>query len=442
MPARGERQYPATPPLDLPSIGLIAIPLPIALGAVLAGVDGALAAMGLVRIEAIRDAGGLETTTAARVARDLRAIRARYLAGRALCLAGSISCAWAFSVAAGLPEWVAFVATAGVALLYSLAAEVTTGIARGLPGEWTLRVTRWLRPVEIVLAPFGAPLVLAGAWAENLVPDEGEPTENTERIAALTVEKVIDEEEESGTIDEAHADLLRSVLEFKDTVAREVMVPRTRMVAFDVEEGMGEVLKKMVIEGHSRYPVYRGTVDQMEGVLYAKDVYRYFEGGAQVASVKLAELIRRPIIAVAETQKISSVLRSMQARRSHIAVVIDEFGGTAGVVTLEDILEEIVGEIEDEHDDAEPRVKQIAPRRYVADAGISIYDLEEFMGHRIPRGDGEYESLGGLLVETAGRVPQAGESVALGDVRFLVRDADEKRVRRVEVHRDAPQAAE
>ena len=125
----------------------------------------------------------------------------------------------------------------------------------------------------------------------------------------------------------------------------------------------------------------------------------------------------------------------MQARRIHLAVVVDEFGGTSGIVTLEDILEEIVGEIQDEYDDDELSVQEIAPGRYIADAGISVYDLEDYLGTKLEHEEGEYDSLGGMVVELAGHVPATGESVVSGPFRLIVRDADQRHVRRVEILR-------
>jgi CBS domain containing-hemolysin-like protein len=144
------------------------------------------------------------------------------------------------------------------------------------------------------------------------------------------------------------------------------------------------------------------------------------------------------VLLVAETQKIGDLLRQMQTRREHLAVVVDEFGGTAGIATLEDVIEEIVGDIHDEHDDGDPDVEQIAPDRYLVDATLSIYDLEKALDVVLPEDDGGYESVGGLLLERTGHVPVQNERVVVGDLELIVRDADRRRVRRVEVVRRRP----
>ncbi len=256
-------------------------------------------------------------------------------------------------------------------------------------------------------------------------------------VGHRTVEKLIEKSEQKGELGQDQAKLLRSVLEFRATVAREVMVPRTQVVAFEVDTPLEEVLLAIEENGHSRYPVYRKSMDQVEGILYAKDVFGALRQG--LAQQTLGDLARTPVFFAPETQKVSVLLQEMQSRRIHLAVVVDEFGGTAGIVTLEDILEEIVGEIEDEHDDDEAPVRQEGPGHFVADATISIYDLEDYLGEPLAdAADGDYDSLGGLLVHLAGRVPIVGTEVTVGDYELRVLVSDERHVERVEITRRTP----
>ncbi len=154
------------------------------------------------------------------------------------------------------------------------------------------------------------------------------------------------------------------------------------------------------------------------------------------------DLIRSPVFFASESQKIGALLREMQSRRIHLAVVLDEFGGVAGVVTLEDILEEIVGEIEDEHDEEDTRVEELEPGRFLVDAGLSVYDLEEELGVRIRDEEGDYDSVGGMMIDLAGHVPAVGEHVVAGSYQLTVREGDEKAIRRVEIRETGPVAAE
>jgi CBS domain containing-hemolysin-like protein len=219
------------------------------------------------------------------------------------------------------------------------------------------------------------------------------------------------------------------------------------VVALELTTPINEVLASIMESGHSRYPVYRGQIDHVEGVLYAKDLFQVLHSTTDASTISLENVVRKPVFFAAESQKIGVLLREMQRRRSHMAVVVDEFGGAAGIVTLEDIVEEIVGEIQDEHDDDLPLVHERAPGHYFVDASISVYDLEEQLGEPVCEDKGDFDSLGGLLVHLAGQVPVIGETLRAGPYRVVVLDADERHVRRVEMLRvltqtpDEPKAA-
>merc|ERR1711916_291440 len=148
------------------------------------------------------------------------------------------------------------------------------------------------------------------------------------------------------------------------------------MVALDIETPLSEVMALIVEKGHSRYPVYRERIDQLEGVLYAKDLFRVWRDGGGVPEGNLESLIRRPVFFAAESQQISKLLRDMQLRRVHLAIIVDQYGGTSGMVALEDIIEEIVGEIRDEHDYEEPPIRRLATGRFIVNADLSVYDYK------------------------------------------------------------------
>jgi CBS domain containing-hemolysin-like protein len=211
------------------------------------------------------------------------------------------------------------------------------------------------------------------------------------------------------------------------------MVPRTRVSAIEVSRPLPEVLKIVASEGHSRFPVYRDKVDNIVGLLYAKDLFRLLKD-VKLQQRPLIDLVRAPVNFVPETQGVSSVLREMRSRRLHMAVVIDEFGGVSGIVTLEDILEVIVGEIRDEYDTEEAPIQDLGDGRLLVDAAVSVDDLSAYLGAKIPEDD-DYESLGGLLVHRAGKVPSIGTQIEAFEFCFIVREADEKRIIKVEIVR-------
>ena len=402
------------------------------LGALLAAVSAGFHSLGEAGLQALSEADGRNAKVAERVLRDLPAVQSRLLMGRVLCVALAAAFV-AYSLLQSNGVWVALLGVVSIAVAYAVLATIAGAVVRQRSGQATLRIWKWLRPIDLLLTPLAAPLTWIGELVKRAVPEVQE--EDPGRLAELTVEHVIEQGEETGTIAEDHAQMLRSVLEFKNTVAREIMVPRTQVVAFDIETGIDEVLASIVESGHSRYPVYRGQIDQVEGILYAKDLFQALGGDSDASGLLLIDVLRKPVFFAAESQKIGVLLREMQRRRSHLAVVVDEFGGAAGIVTLEDIVEEIVGEIQDEHDEEAPLVYERAPGHYFVDASISVYDLEKQLGEPICEDKGDFDSLGGMLVHLVGQVPVLGETLVAGPYRVVILDADERRVRRVEMLR-------
>jgi putative hemolysin len=419
--------------LDVPSIQLAAaIVGGVGLGALLAAVGVGFHALGEAGLQAMSEGEGSNTNVAQSVLRDLPAVQSRLLIGRVTCVALAAVFVGHFL----LPSYGGWAALAGVlatSAAYAVLATIAGAVLLRRSGQATLSVWKWLRPVDLVLTPLAAPLSWIGELVTKVVPEVA--IEDPARLARLSVEHVIEQGQETGTIAEEHAQMLRSVLEFKNTVAREIMIPRTQVVAFEIATTIDEVLASVIESSHSRYPVYRGHIDQIEGILYAKDLFKVLRRAPNTDSVLLVDVLRKPVFFAAESQKIGLLLREMQRRRSHLAVVVDEFGGAAGIVTLEDIVEEIVGEIQDEHDEEEPLVRERAPGHYFVDAGISVYDLEERLGEAICEEKTDFDSLGGMLVHLAGQVPVIGETLVAGSYRVVVLDADERRVRRVEMVR-------
>jgi CBS domain containing-hemolysin-like protein len=416
----------------------------VGLGALLAAVSAGIHSLGEAGLQALAEEGNRYADVAARMHRELTAVQARLLIGRVLCVALAAAFV-AYFLLQAYGAGVALLGVLGIAIAYAVVATIASAVVRQRSGQATLRVWKWLRPVELVLAPIAAPLTWISELVARVVPEV--QLEDPSRLAELTVEHVIEQGEEEGAITQDHAQMLRSVLEFKNTVAREIMVPRTQVVALEAETSIDEVLGSIMESGHSRYPVFRGHIDHVEGVLYAKDLFQVLRSTSDPSSVTLEGVVRKPVFFAAESQKIGVLLREMQRRRSHLAVVVDEFGGAAGIVTLEDIVEEIVGEIQDEHDEEAPLVYERAPGHYFVDASISVYDLEKHLGEAICEDKGDYDSLGGLLVHLAGQVPVIGETLRAGSYRIVVLDADERHVRRVEMLRasteqpDEPKAA-
>jgi CBS domain containing-hemolysin-like protein len=361
-------------------------------------------------------------------------ILARLLVGRVVCSVGAAIVAtrafleWS-------PAYGPFLAFALVGGTYTLLAEIATTLARARATSVAGPLLGIVRPFELMMIPLAAPMAGVGKLVtqgvtRTSIPSDPDASARAAEIAEREVEYLIEAGQRTGTLD--GADLLQAAVEFKDTRAAEVMVPRTKMVAIDLRTPLPRVLEIITVEGHSRFPVYDRRPDEIVGLLYVKDLFRVVREG-RLAATSLESLVRRPVLFVQEQQEVSTILREMRQRRLHMAIVVDEFGGTAGLVTLEDILELLVGDIQDELDEEERRVQDLGDGRLLVDAAVSIDELATQLGIEFPAHNGAFVSLGGLVMEQLGKVPSPGTIVPIGAIDLVVREADERRVRRIEV---------
>jgi len=251
--------------------------------------------------------------------------------------------------------------------------------------------------------------------------------------------ELIEASEENGKLEADDRELITSIFEFRDTIVREVMVPRVDMVCVEDETTLVEAHGLFVEKGHSRIPVYHEDLDHVVGVLYAKDLLAYVEKGP-LGERRVKEALHEPMF-VPETKRVAELLREFQQHRLHMAIVVDEYGGTSGLVTIEDLLEEIVGEIRDEYDTEPPLYEPDGRGGFVVDAKISIDEIEHDLGIVLPE-DEEYDTLGGYLFTRLGKVPEAGEVLSENGVEITVLEADERRIHNVRLTRlpaaDAP----
>ncbi len=239
---------------------------------------------------------------------------------------------------------------------------------------------------------------------------------------------------EEGNLEEDERKMIDHIYELSETLAREVMVPRVDMVCSDVTNGLDEVVRLIQEHGHTRIPVYKESVDYIEGIVYAKDVLISQSGDETKRSV--LDLAREPYF-IPETKKIDELLRHLRRKKVHMAIVVDEYGGTAGLVTLEDILEEIVGEIQDEYDEEEPEYEKLGPDHFRVDGKINLDDLNELMETDLPTDS--VDTVGGFIYDLLGRIPHEGEAVEWNDLHFVVEQVEGQRIAKVIVTRVAPQ---
>lgn len=367
----------------------------------------------------LENSTGLRRSALERYLKRERFVQARWRALRALGLAtGTLVL---LTARASQLETVAIVMGTYVVL-----SELGSALLSALAERVAPTMLWALRPTELLVMPLVDPFVcltrLAAKPIKQSIPSPA--------LAETEVELVVNEGEQSGALDHEQSEMIRNVLEFGDTEASELMVPRPQISAIALETPPERILQQIVEQEHTRYPVYRDSIDDIVGILHVKDLF-LFTAKHPLARVEIKQLLRTPIF-VTETQRASSVLEEMRAGRHHMAVVLDEFGGVSGLLTLEDLIEEIVGEIEDEYDDEQPAIVKLGNGNFVVDASIPVADLNRQLGIELPD-DEEYNSLGGYIVEEMGRVPEAGTQLERAGHRFVVRMADERHIAKVEI---------
>ncbi len=241
----------------------------------------------------------------------------------------------------------------------------------------------------------------------------------------------------TGKLDAFEKELIGSILRFSDKIVREVMIPRGDIVAINIEEEPRRVLRRVAEEGYSRMPVYSGSLDNIVGIIYAKDLITLAEGSGAIV---LQDLLRTPYY-VPESKKISQLLREMQMNKVHLAVVVDEFGGTEGIVTLEDVLEEIVGEIQDEYDESLSEVIRDESGDAHFSGSMTVDRFNELLGCEIPREE-DYDTMAGFVQKLAGKIPQKGEVYNHDEMFFIIEEVARHRVKRLKVSfKEHPQLA-
>jgi CBS domain containing-hemolysin-like protein len=338
---------------------------------------------------------------------------------------------------------------AGILLVLFTLAALRTGRLLGVAGLALLAVVLagWLVAVVASLSvargariegAAAAALLALRPWASLLRrlepregPDEGVEERGEEAADEHEVQAFIGAGEEAGILARGDAELVASIVDLSDTVAREIMTPRTDVVALPVDADFAAVEKQFAESMFTRIPVYRETLDRVEGVVHVKDVLRALVGGTRPSAGELV----RPVLVVPETKPLRELLREFQSAHQQLAVVVDEYGGSSGVVTLEDVIEEIVGEIQDEHQRHVPDVAKESDGVYVINGAAHVEVLEELFGVEV--GEVGFDSVAGLVLDILGHLPRIGERAYWQGLDLEVVELERRRLRRVRVRRSA-----
>jgi magnesium and cobalt exporter, CNNM family len=292
------------------------------------------------------------------------------------------------------------------------------------------------KPVDF-LSRIMHPLVLLLTGTTNLILRlvGSHDRANMPSVSEAELLAMLETAEDEGVVEPSEAELVEEALGFGDIQVRSVMIPRVDVTGIPADTSMGDAMKLFFKTGFSRLPVYRDTPDDILGILHIKDVFRLLWDNPNAATLRTAELVR-PAYVVPETRPIDDLLQDLRSQRTHMAVVADEYGGMAGVVTLEDLIEELVGEIADEFDPGYEPLRQIEPHVFEVDGRLSLLDLLDRLDiDKNVLSDVEAESVGGLISDVLERIPEVGDEVEVGPMRFLVDSMDGYRVSMARVER-------
>ena len=258
---------------------------------------------------------------------------------------------------------------------------------------------------------------------------------NTSEALEREIHGLVDQGEAQGLITEREGQMIEAILDLDETTAGQIMVPRTEMATVAATAALEETVKVIVDSGHSRIPITGDDLDHIIGVVHAKDLLPHW--GHQDGGVSLTNICRPPFF-VPQSKPVDQLLSDFKRKRVHLAIVVDEYGGTAGIVTIEDVLEEIVGEIVDEYDQEESQIMEQADGSLLVDARLETEKLAEHLNIELPEElpEGRFETVGGFITTLLGRVPRTQEEVSYGSLRMVVTGADERRVTQVQIHHD------
>lgn len=317
--------------------------------------------------------------------------------------------------------WVNFGALALSALVLGLLEALITEQILLQPENWLMRLSGFIQFWSFLLLPV---LFLAQAMGGE-TNGTAEPTGNV--VTEAELKTMVDAGQQDGVLEQEERKMIFSIFDLGDTLAREIMVPRIDVLAIDANTPIEQAVTALLQSGYSRLPVYETAIDNIQGLVYAKDLLNAWHAGRRIDSLR--ELLR-PAYFVPEAKRVDQLLTEMQDRQIHMAIVVDEYGGVAGLVTLEDIVEEIVGEIRDEFDHGEEAFyQQVGAQEYICSGRMALDDFNELLAVQLP--DDDADTLGGFIYSSIGRVPTGGETLEIDDLVLTVEQISKRRIHKV-----------
>lgn len=415
---------------------LLALIFFLGLNSALAAARAAMVSASKARLRQMHDQQVDGAKLALSVAEDATRLIATLKLAQTICrffVAALSALMFTLPLAEGLRGWPSLAEQAyplAFLIVVTTTALAVVGVIEVIPEAWAWRAPEnsalffapLVAALEWVLAPFVRLMLALSARVTSPIAGQRTPLVTQEEIKTL-----VDAGEEGGAIEEDEKEMIYSIFDISDTLAREIMVPRIDVLAFDVEMPAPAAVEAVLQAGHSRVPVYQDNIDHVLGLLYAKDLLRMWKEGGQAATLSA---LLRPAYFIPETKKVNELLAELQQQRIHLAIVVDEYGGTAGIVTLEDIVEEIVGEIRDEYDaNEEAQMERVSDTEYIFDARIDLDEVNELLKLELPTTDSD--SLSGFIYTELGHVPLVGEVVHTANAQFEVLTVVGRRIRKV-----------
>ena len=323
------------------------------------------------------------------------------------------------------------IATGIMTLLVLVFGEVVPkNLAAAHAEGWAMFVAPFIKLISVILTPL---VFLLTKLSDTVVRFSKKNEEEDPTITEDEFKLLVNVGQEEGVFDESETEMINSIMEFDETYVKAIMVPRIDIVAVDVDDSINDALRLIIDGGHSRIPAYEESIDNIVGILYAKDIFEHLN--ANFDELKVKELIRDAYY-IPETKKVSDLLNELRLKKVHMAIILDEYGGTNGLVTIEDLIEEIIGDIQDEYDAEEDLIVMHSDNQLVADARAPIGDVEEAFDMELDEEileDSEADTIGGLAFEHLGGIPEVNDEVTVG--RFLIRivNVSGRRITKVEV---------
>lgn len=413
--------------------GILALIVLLLLSALYSGSEVALFSLDISQKEELKESEDAPSKRVVRMLKNPRALLVSILIQNTIVNVGAaiIAAVLTHSIATA-NNWspVATVLIEIVVLTFVIlvVSEITPKlIANRHPVDFARKLSGFLFVMHKVLFPVSSFL------ARSMQAFHGRFERIAEKISAEDLKTMAEIGEAHGTIEEEERALIHSIVDFGGTSVREIMISRLDMVALNVSATVADAVEVIKSQGHSRLPLYVEHLDNILGVVYAKDLLRHLTEHPDDVHLDWTGLARPPMF-VPVGKMLDDLLKDFQEKRTHIAIVVDEYGGTAGLVTLEDVLEEIVGEIRDEHDDEEVElIEKLSEREYLVDAKIDLDDMFEALEIQVETEDFDFETLGGFLYHLAGEIPKKGDSYEFENVKYEVDQVEGHRILRVRV---------